>query len=107
VAVIRYFGGTLLGAGGLMRAYGGTASEALRKANRREEFPRIRIRVEVLFDQLGALYRCLDSHGAEERTEDYTEHGVRIICRIPSERLASLEMQLRNATRDQFDLKRL
>lgn len=107
VAVIRYFGGTLLGAGGLIRAYGGTASEALRKANRREEFPRIRIRVEVPFDQLGTLYRCLDSHGAEERTEDYDEHGGRIICLIPSKRLASLEIQLRNATRDQFHLKRL
>ncbi len=107
VGVIRYFGGTLLGAGGLMRAYGGTASEALRKADRREEFPRLRIAVEVLFDQMGSLYRCLDSHGAEERLEDYTERGVRVICQMPSEKIEPFKTQLRNATRDQFDLKRL
>jgi len=106
VGVIRYFGGTLLGAGGLMRAYGGTASETLKKAQRREEFPRLRIGVEVLFDQLGNLYRCLDSHGAEERVEDYTEQGVRIICQMPSEKVDAFEIQLRNATRDQFELKR-
>jgi putative IMPACT (imprinted ancient) family translation regulator len=89
-----------------MRAYGGTASEALRKANRREEFPRLRIAVEVFFDQLGTLYRCLDSHGAEQRVEDYTEQGVRVICQMPSEKFDAFEIQLRNATRDQFDLKR-
>jgi uncharacterized YigZ family protein len=106
VGVIRYFGGTLLGSGGLMRAYGGTASEALRKAHRCEESPRHRIAVEVLFDQLGTLYRCLDSHGAEERAEDYTERGVRVICQIPSEKVDAFETQLRNATRDQFHLQR-
>ncbi len=107
VGVIRYFGGTLLGAGGLMRAYGGTASEALKKANRREEFPRIQIAVEVLFDQLGTLYRCLDSHHAEDRVEDYTERGVRVVCQLPTERAASFERHMRNATRDQFDLRYL
>lgn len=30
IAVVRYFGGVLLGTGGLVRAYGGTASEALK-----------------------------------------------------------------------------
>lgn len=33
IAVVRYFGGVLLGTGGLVRAYGKAASEALEKAN--------------------------------------------------------------------------
>lgn len=43
VGVIRYFGGTLLGAGGLMRAHGGTAGGALCRARRREEWPCVKI----------------------------------------------------------------
>ena len=34
VAVVRYFGGTLLGAGGLVRAYSQSASDALRTAEK-------------------------------------------------------------------------
>src|ERR1700744_3193617 len=34
IVVTRWFGGTLLGSGGLMRAYGGTASACLRAAIR-------------------------------------------------------------------------
>lgn len=36
VAVVRYFGGVKLGTGGLVRAYSHTATEALRRAQKRE-----------------------------------------------------------------------
>jgi len=36
VLVIRWFGGILLGSGGLMRAYGGTAASCLRQAEKTE-----------------------------------------------------------------------
>src|SRR5690606_15854481 len=35
VLVIRWFGGVLLGSGGLIRAYGGTAAACLREADKR------------------------------------------------------------------------
>jgi uncharacterized YigZ family protein len=105
VGVIRYFGGTLLGAGGLMRAYGGAAAEALRKAARREETPQVRVVVGVPFDSTGKLYHALDSHGAEDRSETYTDRGVRIACRLPGGRLESFREALRDATRDRFTLE--
>ena len=37
VVVTRWFGGIKLGAGGLMRAYGGCAAECLREAAKREQ----------------------------------------------------------------------
>ncbi len=41
VVVTRWFGGTKLGIGGLMRAYGGSAAECLRQAQRIAIVPRI------------------------------------------------------------------
>jgi len=38
VLVIRWFGGILLGSGGLIRAYGGTAASCLREAEKTEVF---------------------------------------------------------------------
>jgi len=60
VGVIRYWGGIKLGAGGLMRAYGGTAAEALRTAERQVESPRVGVVVEAGFEHISALYHALD-----------------------------------------------
>jgi uncharacterized YigZ family protein len=102
VGVIRYFGGTKLGAGGLMRAYGGVAAEALRTAPRKEETPRETLSVEVAFEHLGALYRLLESHGALDRAEDYRESGVSVRFTLPQADVARFLSTLRDATRGQL-----
>lgn len=56
VVVIRYFGGIKLGTGGLVRAYGGVASECLRNAPTCLIKSKVPMGVEVPFDLLGALY---------------------------------------------------
>ncbi|MBM76126.1 MAG: hypothetical protein CMK59_12055 [Proteobacteria bacterium] len=45
--VVRYYGGTKLGIGGLIRAYGGAVSEALRLAEIEEFVERKKIKIEV------------------------------------------------------------
>ncbi|XVF61532.1 hypothetical protein PTKIN_Ptkin08bG0136800 [Pterospermum kingtungense] len=56
VVVIRYFGGIKLGTGGLVRAYGGVASECLRNAPVCLVKSKVPMGVEVPFDLLGVLY---------------------------------------------------
>jgi uncharacterized YigZ family protein len=104
VGVIRYFGGTKLGAGGLMRAYGGTAAEALRTAERQTESPRVAVRAEAGFEHINALYRALDACAAENRHEDYTEQGVKISATLPANELERFRALLRDGTRGQFEL---
>ena len=54
IVVIRYFGGTLLGVGGLIKAYGNAASDALNKAKiitKSEDIP-IRINFNYKFNKI-------------------------------------------------------
>jgi len=104
VGVIRYFGGTKLGAGGLMRAYGGTAAEALRTAERQVESPRVAVRVETGFEHISALYRALDACAAENRAEDYNDKGVKITASLPANEVERFRVLLRDGTRGQFEL---
>lgn len=92
------------GAGGLVRAYGGTAAEALRTAERQEELPRTGITVEVPFEHMGALYRLLDSLGVEERRETYTEQGLKVMASLPESLVEHFRAGLRDATRGQSSL---
>ncbi|KAL1365500.1 uncharacterized protein LOC107481374 isoform X2 [Arachis duranensis] len=71
VVVIRYFGGIKLGTGGLVRAYGGVASECLRNAPRCLVKTKVPMGVEVPFDLLGVLYHQLQSFQVEGIKQDY------------------------------------
>ena len=57
--VIRYFGGIKLGAGGLLRAYSNSVSEALEKANIIELVEGYQIEIEFNYDNLKLLDHML------------------------------------------------
>lgn len=105
VGVIRYFGGTKLGAGGLMRAYGGAAAEALRTAERQTEAPRATVIASVGFDCVSVLYRALDTCDAQEREEDYTEAGAIVRASLPADAVERFRALLRDGSRGQFELR--
>lgn len=65
VVVTRYYGGTKLGVGGLVRAYGAAAKSALVKAGSKEcfDFARFRLQVEMsLYQPLVKLVTKLEAH---------------------------------------------
>lgn len=81
--VVRYFGGTLLGAGGLTRAYSAAVGAALEQARlvRRERWP-LR-RVTLTHDVAGRLEHDLHGTGAVVRTTDYVIDGVQLTVAVP------------------------
>lgn len=101
VGVIRYFGGTLLGAGGLMRAYGHSAAEALRVADRIEVLPRVALIIETPYEHTGVLYRLMDAYETTDRVEEYDAHCLRVQVRIQQSQVDNFTSKLRNGTRGQ------
>ena len=104
VVVTRWFGGIKLGAGGLVRAYGGCAAECLRTAPRRELVDMAECTVVFGFGDTGAVHAALAAFGAERLGEDFDAHGTRLRLALPSDRLAALAAHLRDATRDRARL---
>lgn len=100
VVVTRWYGGIKLGAGGLVRAYGGAAAECLRTAERCEVIEMTEVEVECPFADVAAVHGALPAFEAEKLSEDYAAEGVRFRLRLPAIHVDALATRLRDATRD-------
>lgn len=85
VLVSRWFGGVLLGTGGLVRAYGGTTATCLREAERVEIVPTTTVRIVCAFAEAGRIRARLDMiAGARVDDEEFMPGGVRIVVIMPA-----------------------
>ena len=97
VVVTRYFGGTRLGVGGLVRAYGGAAAEALDLAGVREVVLRHRVSVTHGYEDSGAVASALHGLRLEPLESEYGEE-VRLILGLEAGQVESTLASLREAT---------
>ena len=99
VVVARWFGGIKLGAGGLVRAYGGTTAECLRLAPKRPLIDRVALFVRCDFAAAGALRARLLDYEATKRDERSDASGVELAIELPASRVAALTALVRDLTR--------
>ena len=99
VVVTRYYGGIKLGVGGLVRAYGGSASRCIDRAGVTEVQPRVNCVVEAGFRWTGPVYTALEQAGARKLGEEYREGRVALRIEVLESALTGLREQLRDATR--------
>ena len=102
VVVTRYFGGTELGVGGLVRAYSGTVKEAVDAAGVVERRPHERIVATVDYDDSGTVRGILESEGVEFDA-DYAER-VRFEADVPTEDAPDVRDRLLSATNGRVEL---
>ena len=76
VVVTRFFGGILLGSGGLVRAYGGTAAQMLSAAEKREIIPLVSGFCAVGFSDLALVKSRLTAIPHVILSESFTAEGV-------------------------------
>ena len=96
IVVTRYFGGTKLGVGGLMRAYGGCAGKALDRAQLKPLIVRIRLGVRHPYNCSGAIQGVL-ARARLSPLEAHFEGDVRFELDVPEDRIDKVVRELRDA----------
>lgn len=96
VAVTRYFGGILLGSGGLTRAYSTGASIAVKAAQLAHIVPCRQLRVRLDYAQLGQFQQLLAQCEGEQTDAHFTDR-VEIVATIPQTNCEAFENRVREA----------
>ena len=107
VVVTRWYGGTKLGAGGLVRAYGGTAAECLRRAERVPIVAMARLGVHCDFAELALLKARLRELEAELVREAFGADGVALEFELPAQRVAEAQARISDLSRGRIAARRL
>lgn len=103
--VVRYFGGTRLGAGGLVRAYSGTVARALDVAGTQQVLALGRLRVTVPFALVDSVLRFVqDEADLNTLSSDYSDQGLELELEMPIGQLDGFAARLRDHTRDHVDI---
>ncbi len=99
VVVTRWFGGILLGSGGLIRAYGGTAAICLREAEKSEVIETVRTSFDVDFSDLAIVKARLSALGVIFSAEDFTATGASLTADIARENAQTVAALVTDLTR--------
>lgn len=91
IVVTRWFGGILLGSGGLMRAYGGTAAMCLRTADKLPIVLRLEAVIRCPFSDFSLVKsRLLGWSDVRIDHEAFAGHGVELTLALPQADAAAI-----------------
>ena len=101
--VIRYYGGTKLGTGGLVRAYGGGVINALKNATLVERKDAFEIKLEIDYSLNGKIEYEIDKTNFIVNNIDYTDKLIYTIY-VMQEDYSDFETWIANLTNGQFKI---
>jgi uncharacterized YigZ family protein len=101
IVVTRYFGGTKLGTGGLMRSYGKMAADLLRTCEIEKRFFTDTLTFDVEFDFVNVVHNIINTFDAELKNTDYGEAGVRFTVEVKASQMQAFKTKLADGTNGQ------
>lgn len=100
IVVTRYFGGTLLGASGLVRAYGKAASEGIIAAGVTTRSLCIEVTILLEYSLLGKVQNMIAAKGYTIKEVNYTQ-DVELVIYIPEQDCDAFQKDIIELTSDQ------
>ncbi len=85
IVVVRYFGGTLLGVGGLINAYRSAAADAIQNARIIERVESEQIIIHFPYDLTNEIMKIIEEEKLEMKDQEYTE-ACKIKALVPKSR---------------------
>ncbi len=101
VVVTRYFGGTLLGTGGLVKAYGDAVREVLKLVRRAVKVPTTTIGLQLPYALFEQVQRLAAAHAGEQLESQFLA-DVTLMLRFRDEQLDAFLKQLSNLSAGQI-----
>jgi len=93
VVVVRYFGGILLGAAGLTRAYSRGCADGVNEVGKSYKCPAQILSIEIPYDRLSAVERRLENMTYELLDKQFAA-GVSMVLALPVEDAPAFEAAL-------------
>lgn len=107
VVVTRWYGGIKLGAGGLARAYGGTAAECLRLAPRVAIVAMGRLSIRCDFAELALVSARIRDMDATIEQENFVADGAELTVLAPLDRLDAIAARVVDLSRGRIQPRRI
>jgi uncharacterized YigZ family protein len=105
VVVTRYFGGTLLGTGGLVRAYSQAVKEGMEHCVIREKIRGFQMHLKTDYNGVGKIQYIAAGMGLEEIDSAYGEN-VELVYAVPSGQADRIEREVTEKTAGKTQIDR-
>jgi uncharacterized YigZ family protein len=104
--VVRYYGGILLGTGGLVKAYGGGVHQALAELTTQRKTPLTEYTLQCDYGQLSGVEALLAQFSGKIVSSDY-QADVHLKVALPQAELTAFSTKLADFSRGSLQLRRI
>lgn len=105
VVVTRYFGGTLLGTGGLVRAYTQATQEGISNSIIIEKQLAVKLMITTDYNGIGKVQYLLAQHNIKILESDYAEN-VKVTALVPVSQYGLVEAEITEKTNGRAEMQR-
>lgn len=105
ILIVRYFGGTLLGTGGLVKAYGDSAKMVLDGIIAEEYVEKTNFSLKIEYQYYDSIKKLLEESKAENISEKF-ETGISISGCLPADNFEKLRSAVSDITKGQCILEK-
>lgn len=103
VCIVRYFGGTLLGTGGLVKAYGDSVKEVLRYVDTEDLVDYSSFKIKLQYDLYNPIKAIIEKYSTTNITEEFNV-GITIKGKIPQRDMEKFKNEIGDCSQGRIQL---